>query len=114
MLRWIAVLLIVALPVRGGLAAMQFCPWMGATAAIAAMGASPTANTAMDMSDECPGAAMPDGQCKLQTACTVTPVLRDATPVNTERILQANPRWSAVYAALVFPLLPERVPIQVS
>jgi hypothetical protein len=111
MLRWIAILLIVALPIRSGLAAVQFCPWMGAAAAIAAVDAGPTANTAMDMSEDCPGASMPNSQCKLQTACTVTPILRDATPASAERILLARPSCSAVYAALVFPLLPDRVPI---
>jgi hypothetical protein len=112
MLRWIAILLMVALPLRSGLAAVQFCPWMAAAAAVAQTDTTQAASTEMDMGEDCPGASMVDGQCKLQTACSVTPVLRDAAAVDTPRISLTRPVLAAVYAAVVFPMLPDRVPIQ--
>jgi hypothetical protein len=114
MLRWIAILLMVALPLRSGLAAVQFCPWMAAAAAVAQTDTTQAVSTEMGMGEDCPGASMVDGQCKLQTACSVTPVLRDAAPVDTPRISLTRPVLAAVYAAVVFPPPPERVPIQLS
>jgi hypothetical protein len=110
MLRWIAILLMVALPLRSGLAAVQFCPWMAA--AVAQTDTAQAVSTEMGMGKDCPGTSMVDGQCKLQTACSVTPVLRDAAAVDSPRISLTRPVLAAVYAAVVFPMLPDRVPIQ--
>jgi hypothetical protein len=64
MLRWIAILLIAALPIRSGMAAAQICPWMAVGISVQATSVSlvTTAATTTDtMGDDCPGMSVADG-----------------------------------------------------
>ena len=105
MVRWIVLVLAMALPLRGALAAQHFCPWMeGATSAAAMSGMSP---------EDCAGMSEADGHCTLQTACTATPLLTPSlarmpqveAPAPQDQLLPVE--HSPTLA------MPERVPIMV-
>jgi hypothetical protein len=107
-LRWIAILLMAALPVRSGLAAMQFCPWMDQHVGAATM--VPLQHMTAESAD-CAEMAGHDGDCQLQKACMVTPILTEVAPgcaaqAHTERITNVIAR-----SATTLVSVPERIPI---
>jgi hypothetical protein len=135
MLRWIAILLIAALPLRGALAAAQICPWMAAGMVTVMVAVTPAAistdstipshqlagateEAAMqdmrDMPGGCAGMSHADGSCTLQAACAATPLPVKTMPLALPQQTPVHMAWRAVDVRSVFMQVPQRVPITVS
>ena len=122
MLRWIVIALVFCLPLRGALAAAQYCPWMANMQSAASMQdmavlLSNTGSEAGDMGgmggmdDGCPGMSTVDGTCMLETACFATPLIPAAAVISHAPLLLQTPAWQASIWTNFSPQAPLRVPI---
>lgn len=111
MLRWIAILLIAALPLRSGMAAAQICPWMAASLSAQATSAAPASAVAPSLQDDCAGMSAVDSQCALQVGCATTPLLSQPRQIITSTIPPLHAPWYAVHSLFTYPPVPQRVPI---
>ena len=110
MLRWIAVLLIVVLPMRSGMAAMQLCPWM------ALESVDHVVMNAADFSsmDSCPGMSSSGDVCHLQAACTATPILPHELQASTPQTTHLSTPWRPIFVPPIASVVPQRIPITFS
>ncbi len=115
MFHWIAIVLMIALPLRSGLAAVQFCPWMAAQEIQMQMQlqADPSAaNTSMaGAMDDCPEMSATGGACQLQKACTITPILLNAPAKVLPHAQPVHAAWRSVFAISIDTAVPQPVPI---
>jgi hypothetical protein len=115
MLRWIVMLLILALPMRSGMAAAQICPWMAAGLSVQAtnlQAPASAANTAMG--EDCAGMSVLDGHCTLQAGCAAPPLIPYAASVNPTHTIPVHAPWHAVHTLFTYSPVPQRIPISVS
>ena len=121
MLRWIAIVLMIALPLRSGMAAAQICPWMAAQAmqtqeyaqaqTLAGQSAPVSSSSITEAIDDCPEMTATGGVCHLQKACTATPILQDA-PTQVQHYMQPlHVVWRPVFTISIDTAVPQRIPI---
>ena len=117
MVRWLVIVLMLALPLRSGMAAMQFCPWMAlqsvewVASSDNTAGLDSNASPASEAMDDCANLPHTGGACQLQKACSSTPILGDA-PVHIPRHAQpASTPWHSEFAISADTAVPQPVPI---
>jgi hypothetical protein len=115
MFRWIVIVLVICLPLRSGLAAAQWCPWIANSQAIQTIDNPTPPMTEMsemaEMGEGCAGMSKVDGTCTLQTACFATPVLCADISILSGSASPQKPFWQAHVWANINPQMPLRVPI---
>jgi hypothetical protein len=115
MLRWIVMLLILALPLRSAMAAAQICPWMAAGLSVQATSATALASAAETaMGEDCAGMSAADGHCTLQAGCATPPLIPHALTVNPTHTVPVHAPWHAVHTLFTYSPVPQRIPISIA
>ena len=118
MLRWLVILLMVAVPLRSGMAAMQICPWMAAGLAVQTSAATGPASAAAApqaaVQAECEGMSAADGHCTLSSGCAATPLVSSYRVTNMPQAMPVHTAWHRVYSLFTYSPVPQRVPITLS
>lgn len=111
MLRWIAILLMLALPLRSGLAAVQFCPWMAAQTVEWNADQTTAANSQPGAVDGSAGMAKTGNVCHLQKACAAAPILHE-TPAHVQcHTAPVHTAWRSVFSLSIDNAVPQPIPI---
>jgi hypothetical protein len=111
MIRWLVILLLVALPLRSGMAAVQICPWMAAGLSAQAGSALPASVAIVDLGDDCAGMSSVDGTCALQAGCAATPLLPGRLKIIAPTAIAQHMPWHAVHSLFTYSPVPQRIPI---
>jgi hypothetical protein len=115
MLRWIILFLVLALPLRSGMAAAQICPWMAAGLSVQATSSqapASAANTAMG--DDCTGMSAVDDHCTLQAGCAAPPLIPHAFAITPAHTMPVHAPWHAVHTLFTYSPVPQRIPIAIA
>lgn len=114
MLRWIAILLILALPLRSGMAAAQICPWMAAGLSVQTSSVQASKTSANAMGEDCADMSAADGHCTLQAGCATAPLIPHALTVTPTHAMPVHASWHAVHSLFTYVPVPQRIPIAIA
>ncbi len=114
MLRWIAILLILALPLRGAMAAAQICPWMAAGLSVQASSVQVPASATHLISEDCASMSAVDGHCTLQAGCATPPLLPYYASITRFKTVPLHVPWHTVHSLFTYSPVPQRIPISIS
>jgi hypothetical protein len=114
MLRCIVILLILALPLRSGMAAAQICPWMAAGLSVQTSEVQATTSASNPLVEDCAGMSAADGHCTLQAGCATPPLIPHTLTITPTHAMPVHASWHAVHTLFTYAPVPQRIPIAIA